>query len=174
MKIQEKTGNSLEARLDVIAGRLRKKEITVPTDLLGAALFLILAALILYLMPGQVPVSEADVVNGRQFPAMLMWLMIVCCVLLLIQNLIKLAKKEPLHTCTINLLTEVKALIILGILIAAYLICKWTDLFVAGAVFCAVAFLVYFRCKKKLYYGITIGMAVLIWAAFRFGLGVRF
>ena len=168
MKTQEKTGNSLEARLDEIAGRLRKKEITVPTDLLGAALFLILAALILYLMPGQVPVSEADVVNGRQFPAMLMWLMIVCCALLLIQNLIKLAKKEPLHTCTINLLTEVKALI------AAYLICKWTDLFVAGAVFCAVAFLVYFRCKKKLYYGITIGMAVLIWAAFRFGLGVRF
>ena len=37
MKIQEKTGNSLEARLDEIAGRLRKKEITVPTDLLGAA-----------------------------------------------------------------------------------------------------------------------------------------
>lgn len=35
MKIQEKTGNSLEARLDEIAGRLRKKEITVPTDLLG-------------------------------------------------------------------------------------------------------------------------------------------
>ena len=30
---------SLEARLDEIAGRLRKKEITVPTDLLGAALF---------------------------------------------------------------------------------------------------------------------------------------
>ena len=52
-------------------------------------------------------------------------------VLLLIQNLIKLAKKEPLHTCTINLLTEVKALIILGILIAAYLICKWTDLFLS-------------------------------------------
>ena len=129
MKIQEKTGKGLEARLDEIAGRLRRKEITVPTDLLGAALFLILAALILYLMPGQVPVSEADVVNGRQFPAMLMWLMIVCCALLLIQNLIKLAKKEPLHTCTINLLTEVKALIILGILIAAYLICKWTDLF---------------------------------------------
>ena len=63
MKIQEKTGKGLEARLDEIAGRLRRKEITVPTDLLGAALFLILAALILYLMPGQVPVSEADVVN---------------------------------------------------------------------------------------------------------------
>ena len=47
MKIQEKTGKGLEARLDEIAGRLRRKEITVPTDLLGAALFLILAALII-------------------------------------------------------------------------------------------------------------------------------
>lgn len=174
MKTQVKSGKGLVARLDEIAGRLREKEIRVPTDLLGAGCFLILAALILYLLPGQVPVSESDVINGRQFPAMLMWLMIVCCALLLIQNLIKLAKKEPLYTCTINLLTEVKALIILGILIATYLISKWTDLFVTGAVFCAVAFLVYFRCKKKLYYGITIGMAVLIWAAFRFGLGVRF
>lgn len=174
MKTQEKSGNNLESGLERLAGRLREKEITLPTDLLGAGLFLILAVVILILTPGQVPVSEADVVNGRQFPTMLMWLMIACCALLLIQNLIKLAKKEPLHTCTINLLTEVKALIILGILVATYLICRWTDLFVTGAVFCAVAFLVYFRCKKKLYYGITVGMAVLIWAAFRFALGVRF
>ena len=168
MKTQEKAGNNPESGLERLAGRLREKEITLPTDLLGAGLFLILAVVILILTPGQVPVSEADVVDGRQFPTMLMWLMIVCCALLLIQNLIKLAKKEPLHTC------EVKALIILGILVATYLICRWTDLFVTGAVFCAVAFLVYFRCKKKLYYGITVGMAVLIWAAFRFALGVRF
>ena len=37
-----------------------------------------------------------------------------------------------------------------------------------------LAFLVYFRCKKRSYYAITIGMAVLIWAAFRFGLNVKF
>ena len=75
---------------------------------------------------------------------------------------------------TMNMLAEVKALIIIAILIFTYLLARWTDLFVIGAVFCAVAFLVYFRCKKKLYYAITVGLAVLIWVAFRFVLNVPF
>ena len=54
------------------------------------------------------------------------------------------------------------------------MLCRVTDLFVVGAVFCALAFLVYFRCKKPLYYVITVGLAVGIWAAFRFLLNVRF
>ena len=34
--------------------------------------------------------------------------------------------------------------------------------------------MMYFRCRKPSYYAITLGMAVAIWAAFRFGLGVSF
>lgn len=165
---------SWERKLDLIGERLKEKEVTLPTDMIGAALFMVIGIILLIAMPGQVPVSETDVVNGRVFPSMLMILMIGCCALLLIQNIIKMLKKETLHTCTINLLTEVKALIILGILLITYLICRVTGLFALGAVFCALAFLIYFRCRKKLYYGITVSLAVLIWAAFRFGLGVIF
>ena len=49
-----------------------------------------------------------------------------------------------------------------------------TDLFVVGAVFCALAFLLFFRCKKPLYYAITVSMAVLIWVVFHFVLNVSF
>ena len=56
----------------------------------------------------------------------------------------------------------------------SWLPARVTDLFVVGAVFCALAFLVYFRCKKPRYYVITVGLAVGIWAAFRFLLNVRF
>lgn len=164
----------LDQKLDAAGEKLKGKEITLPTDMIGAGLFMILAAALLVIMPNQVPVSDSDVVNGRVFPTMLMVLMIVCCGMLLIQNIIKMMKKEPLHTCTLNLLTEVKALIILAILLGTYVICKITDLFVVGAVFCCLGFLAYFRCRKKLYYAITVGLAVVIWVAFRFGLGVRF
>ena len=43
-----------------------------------------------------------------------------------------------------------------------------------GAVFCALAFLLFFRCKKPLYYAITVSMAVLIWGVFHFVLNVSF
>ena len=118
--------------------------------------------------------SERDVVNGRAFPELLMWLMMACCAGLIIKEIVKLVRKQPLEYKTINLLVELKALIIIAILIITYVLCRVTDLFVVGAVFCALAFLVYFRCKKPLYYVITVGLAVGIWAAFRFLLNVRF
>ena len=108
------------------------------------------------------------------FPKLLFSLMMICSAVLIIQNIIKISKKQPVQVSTFNLLTEVKALMILTILFITYFICRITDLFVLGAIFCSIAFLVYFRCKKRSYYAITIGMAVLIWAAFRFGLNVKF
>lgn len=163
-----------DEKRSVLAQRLSKKEITLPTDLIGAILFFLLGAVLLLLMPGQVPVSRSDVVNGRVFPTMLMALMMLCCGALILQNMIKMRKKQPLHTCTVNLLTEIKALVILGILIGTYLISKWTNLFVAGAIFCSLGFLIYFGCRKKSYYVITVSMAVAIWAIFRFILNVKF
>lgn len=163
-----------DKKLDALAERLKEKEITLPTDLIGAAVFFIIGIVALLIMPSQVPVSESDVVNGRVFPTLLVVLMMICCGILIIQNLIKMRKKEPVQTCTLNLLTEIKALVILAILFCTYLICRVTDLFAAGAVFCAVSFLLYFRCRKPLYYVITVGFAIAIWAAFRFGLNVRF
>lgn len=161
-------------KFDAVAARLKEKEVTIPTDLVGAVLFLVLGIVLYLAMPSQVAVSESDVVNGRSFPTLLVVLMIVCSIVLIIQNVMKLKKGEEINKVTFNLLTEVKALIIMAILVLSYAICKITDLFVVGAVFCSVGFLVYFRCNKKLYYVITIGLAAVIWAAFRFALGVRF
>ena len=57
---------------------------------------------------------------------------------------------RPTKTKTLNLLVETKALVIVLILVVTYLLAEVTDLFVVGAVFCALAFLVFFRCKKPL------------------------
>lgn len=108
--------------------------------------------MILLIMPQQVVISEKDVVNGRAFPTMLAYLMMAMSLLMTGTELVKLITKKPLTMKTVNALAEVKALTIIVILLVTYLLAKVTDLFVIGGLFCAVAFLVYFRCKKKSYY----------------------
>ena len=164
----------LTARLDAMGERLGQKEVRIPVDLVTGILFALFALVIFWVMPDQVVISEKDVVNGRAFPTLLMGLMLLCCVMLVGKELYKLATKQPIAWKTINLLVEVKALIILAILVGTYFLSKLTGLFVIGGVFCCLGFWVYFRCRKPSYYIITVALAVGIWAAFRFVLGVDF
>ena len=163
-----------EKKLDIWGEKLEKINITYPSDLVTGILFLIVSIVILLIMPQQVVVSDKDVVNGRAFPTMLAYLMMAMSLLMTGTELVKLITKKPLVKKTVNALVEVKALVLIAILIVTYLLAKVTDLFVIGALFCAVAFLVFFRCKKKSYYAITVTAAVLIWVVFRFVLNVSF
>ena len=163
-----------EKKLDAWAEKLEGINISYPTDLVSGILFLVLSIVILAIMPQQVQVSEKDLVNGRAFPTMLAYLMMAMSVLLTGKELVKLVTKKPLEMKTVNALVEVKAVTIMVILLVTYLLAKLTDLFVIGGIFCAVAFLVFFRCKKKPYYAITVGAAVVIWVVFRFVLNVDF
>lgn len=164
----------LDARLDSMGERLAKKNFTVPVDLTAGILFFLFGVFVLAVTPTQVTISDKDVVNGRAFPTMLMVLMMICCVFLIGKEIYRLVRRQPLTAKTINLLVEVKALIIFCILLISFLICKYTERFVIGAVFCCLGFLVYFRCKKPAYYAITVALAVAIWAAFRYLLKVNF
>lgn len=166
--------NSLHRRLDGWGETLQKKELRIPINLAAGLVFFIFALVILFVMPQQVAISEKDVVNGRAFPSLLMYVMMICSGLLIAKDAFKLVRKEPIEWKVINLLTEVKALILFGILFFTYLISKLTGLFVIGALFCSLSFLFYFRCKKKSYYVITLTLTVAIWAAFRFILNVDF
>lgn len=163
-----------EKKLDTWGEKLEKIDITYPSDLVTGILFLIVSVVILLIMPQQVVISEKDLVNGRAFPTMLAYLMMAMSLLLTGNELIKLVTKKPLVMKTVNALVEVKALLIIGILIVTYLLAKVTDLFVVGGLFCAVAFLMFFRCKKKSYYAVTVAAAVVIWVVFRFVLNVDF
>ncbi len=165
----------LDEKRDTIGEKLSKKELKLPIDIVTGVFFLLLGAVILLIMPKQVPVSDSDVINGQAFPTLLMVVMMICSGVVLAKELYNIfVKKMPPAMKNINLLVEVKALEILAILLLTYAICRVTDLFVVGAIFCSLAFLVYFRCRKLSYYAITLTVAVLIWIAFRFGLNVNF
>ena len=161
-------------RMDAWGRKLQEKEVRIPVDLVTGVVFFLFALVILLVMPDQVAVSEKDVVNGRAFPTLLMIVMMLCCAVLVGKELYKLATRQPMNWKVINELVEAKALVILAILVGTWFLSKVTGLFVVGAVFCCLGFLLYFRCRKKSYYVITLVLAVAIWAAFRFALGVDF
>ena len=161
-------------RMDAWGRKLHEKEIRIPIDLVTGVVFFLVGLGVLLVMPDQVAISEKDVVNGRAFPTLLTVVMLLCCAMLIGKELYKLATKQPLNWKVINVQVEMKALVILGILVVTYLLSKLTGLFVVGAIFCCLGFLLYFRCRKKSYYVITLVLAVAIWAASRFALGVDF
>lgn len=150
------------------------KEIRFPADLVAAIFFAILSVIALILMPTQISVGSSEVVNGRNFPQLLMGIILLCCAILIVKDVRKIIRKEPLEYTSIKLGTELRVLAILGIFLAFHIINLITDIFVIGAVVAAVGFLVFFRCKKKSYYAITVGVTVLIYVVFRFFLNVRF
>ena len=163
-----------EKKLDTWAVKLAGINLSYPVDLVCGILFLLIGTVLLLAMPQQVKISEKDVVNGRAFPTMLVWVMLAMSAILVGREGLNVLRHQPMRMKQLNLLTEVKALSIVLILFVTYLLAKTTGLFVLGGVFCALAFLVYFRCKRKSYYAITLAAAVIIWAVFRFVLGVNF
>ena len=164
----------IDAKLDAIGDKLKKKEWKVPTDLLGGVIFLILGLVMLYIIPLQVEVKKKELVNGQAFPNLLMYVMIACSIVLILNQVMKLMRKEPVKTTTINLLVEVKAILIFLSMIVFWLVAEKTGNFAIGSAVFGLLMLFFFRCKKPLYYAIVLVAAVAIWAAFRFGLGVLF
>lgn len=76
---------SVDAKLDAIGDKLKKKEWKVPTDLLGGVLFLIFGLVMLWLIPQQIEIKKKELVNGRAFPNLLMYVMIACSIILIVQ-----------------------------------------------------------------------------------------
>ena len=165
---------SIDAKLDAIGDKLKKKEWKVPTDLLGGVIFLILGFVMLYIIPLQVEVKKKELVNGRAFPNLLMYVMIGCSIILIVNQVMKMVRKEEVKRTTINLLVEVKALLIFLAMIIFWLVAEKSGNFAVGCAVFGVMMLCIFRCKKPLYYAIVVAAGIGIWAAFRFGLGVLF
>ena len=162
------------ARLDALGERLQTRQLRIPVNLTAGVVCFLLALLNLFIMPQQVEVSQSDTINGRAFPTLLITVMMLCCVILVVKDLYKLATKRPIEWKVIRLDTEVKALVLMAFLLLSFWLCVVTDLFVVGSIVCCLCFLIYFRCKKPSYYAVTLGLAVIIWVAFRFGLNVDF
>lgn len=164
----------LDRRIDSLEAKLKSKEMSVPMDLVGGIIMLVAAVVLYLLLPSEIKIKESDVVNGRVFPSMLMILMGFCSLLLIVKEIVKLSRGQQVNQVKLNLLVEVKAVVIFCLFLVFYFVSQWCENFAVGACAFTVLMLLFFRCKKWHYYLITLAAAVLIWVAFRYGLNVRF
>lgn len=148
--------------------------ITFPVNLVLGSLLSLIGLILLFNLDTQISIGDHDVVSGRAFPRLLLLIILACSAFLIIRDAIKLYRKEELEYKTISLEVELRAFIIFLILVGTYLIAFLSDLFILGALFCVFSFLGFFKCRKLSYYLICLTAVSLIWAAFYFGLKVRF
>ena len=101
-----------------------------------------------------------------------MFLIIICGVVLLGKEIFNIVAKKKVNIVETTALVEVKALIILGILVLYWLLMGLIG-FIISSILLGLAMLMFFRVKKPSYYIIVSVVAVLIGVFFRYVLNVR-
>ena len=158
--------------LVVLAERMQKKKVVYYPSLTGAVIFLVFSAAVLFLIPHQISVRPGASVTARTFPRMLTYIMLLCSGIIVVKDITSLLLKRPIPSAEIRLLTEVKALILIGLLILYALLIRVIG-FIPSSVIYSVLMTYYFRVKNWKYYVIVITAAVVIGYVFRHVLNVR-
>lgn len=141
-------------------------------DLVGAIVFLISSLIIWFMIPYQIKLTHSEVINSQTFPRLIIGLMIVCSLYLIIVQIIKIIKKEPVKEVEINLKEEGKSLFVVGLLIAYWGVLHILPFIIASLIFAAI-FLIFFKCKNWKYYGIVFSTIILITIVFQNLLNVK-
>ena len=162
----------VDGKIDTVGESLEGRMVKFYPSLVGPLVFLAFAVTAFLLMPSQVKVQENVATTARTFPTLLLQIMIGGSVVLLGTELVKIIRKMKIEVIQIELLTEIKAVVILLMLILYALLMPLIG-FIASSLLFSVAMLYYFRIKKGSYYLIVVISALLIGVIFRYILGVR-
>lgn len=162
----------IDSWLDATGEKLEKKKIRLYVDIITPIIFIIFAVAVLLAMPSQIALLSSSSINERSFPTLLMFLIIICGVVLLGKEIFNIVAKKKVNIVETTALVEVKALIILGILVLYWLFMGLIG-FIISSILLGLAMLMFFRVKKPSYYIIVSVVAVLIGVFFRYVLNVR-
>lgn len=163
---------NLDSKIDQIGESLEGKRVNFYPSLVGPLVFLAFAVAAFILMPSQVKVQENMATTARTFPTLLLQIMIAGSVVLLVTEIVKIVRKTTIEVVQVELLTEIKAVIIL-LMLVLYALAMPLIGFIASSLLFSVAMLYYFRIKKGSYYLIVVIAALTIGLVFRYLLGVR-
>lgn len=162
----------IDSWLDATGEKLEKKKIRLYVDIITPIIFITFAVAVLLVMPSQIALLSSSSINERSFPTLLMFLIIICGVVLLGKEIFNIISKKQANIVETTALVEVKALIILGILVLYWLLMGLIG-FIISSILLGLAMLMFFRVKKISYYIIVSVVAVLIGVFFRYVLNVR-
>ncbi|MDC7240507.1 MAG: tripartite tricarboxylate transporter TctB family protein [Spirochaetales bacterium] len=163
---------SWDAFLDHCAGLLEGRTLKLYPGPAGSVLFLAIGALILVLMPTQINVRTEYGINARTFPSMLAWIMIAGALINLMGYGIKILQKSKPDCIELDLLTEVKALILLLFLVLFAVLMPLVGFSIASVIY-SILMLLFFRIKDWKYYLLVTFLALGIGFLFKNLLNVR-
>ncbi len=168
-----RTGISgVDTRLDNWGSKLEQKKFNIYPSIIGSVLFIGLSVTILVLMPSQIKVQPNQSITPRTFPALLAYIMLGCALLTFGKDVLKFIRKQPVPKVTLSALVEVKACILLVLMLGYGLLMPVIG-FIASSVLYGVAMLCYFRVKRWYYYPLVVVCAFLIGYLFKYVLYVR-
>ncbi|MBI9096622.1 MAG: tripartite tricarboxylate transporter TctB family protein [Sphaerochaeta sp.] len=142
---------SVDRKIDQVGESLEGKKANFSPSLVGPCIFLAFAVAAFLLMPSQVKVQENMATTARTFPTLLLQIMIAGSVLLLGTEIVKIIRKMQIEVVEVELLTEIKAVVILLLLVLYALLMPLVGFIVSSLLF-SIAMLYYFRIKKVSYY----------------------
>ncbi len=162
----------LDEKIDLFAERIKDTKTRFYPTIVGPVLFIIFSIAVLLIMPSQIKIRTDQIITARTFPSMLMFIILASSLALLGKELFKVIRKKPIEVHELELLTEIKALILLGLLIL-YAVLMQVLGFIGSSVLYSVLMMYYFRVKNWRYYLIVITCAIAIGLIFRHVLLVR-
>ncbi|MBN6710471.1 tripartite tricarboxylate transporter TctB family protein [Haemophilus haemoglobinophilus] len=129
-------------------------------DLVGSIVFLIFSLVLWFLIPYQIKVTEDDeLITAQTFPRLVIGLMILCCVILFIQEIIKVIRKQPTKMAELDFTRETRSLVVVLLLVVYWGLLHWLPFIVSSTIF-SVLLLIFFQCKNWKYYAIVIAVIV--------------
>lgn len=146
------------------------KTVSVKTNLITGALFMLLAIVTWIVIPYQIPIPENGTVitDPSFFPRVFTACLFVVGLVLFVLTLV--SKKENIVKVDIG--EQLGMLLYLGMIILFVVLMQFAGFLVSSVIF-GVGSLLYFHCRNKWYYIIVVAAAVLVFLGFRFLLNVN-
>ncbi|MEG0235094.1 tripartite tricarboxylate transporter TctB family protein [Cetobacterium sp.] len=121
------------------------------TDLLGGSLFLFVSIIVWFLIPSQIILTQSTSINSQTFPRLIVGIAIVSSILLILKDVIKIIKKEPVEEVEIILNNEIKVIIMLIILTLYIFLFEYIG-FLFSSIIYSFLTLMYYKSKNIKYY----------------------
>ena len=138
----------------------------IKINVVGGIIFLILAMILWYLIPSQIPVTTDAVITSRSFPKLIVVVMFFSSLFILVNDLIKIARKLPVQEVEVNLKEEGRAVITCVLLILYAVLLNIIGFLFASIAYCC-AMLAFFKCKNWKYYLIVTVICVAVTYIFK-------
>lgn len=145
------------------------------SEILTGGLFLLLGAVLWFLIPTQIETLETGTITAQTFPQIAVLGMILCSLGLLIQGLRKEKKAVCLDAHWLRNPQVHKELrsVLFCLLLVLYSLLFSVVGFVVDTVALVVCILLYYRSRKILHYGIAVLTVAVVYAVFTYGLNVN-